>query len=114
MPAAISCAAGSGDAAAWALAHVSGQPRETARRQRSEERVRVAEMVRRRGMADPGALGRAAQREASMAALGQLRLGGLQQRVAQVAAVVRGAPAIPLRDARDRLMLRSLRRKDGG
>ncbi len=61
---------------------------ETFRRQRGQQAVGVAEMVRRRSVADPRPLGDAAQGEALDAALGQLGLAGFQQHGAQVAVMV--------------------------
>ena len=62
-------------------------------RQRGQQAVHVAKMVRRRGVADARALGHTAQREALDAALGQLGLAGLQQDRAQVAVVIGTAGA---------------------
>ena len=56
--------------------------------QRAQEPVHVAEVVRRGGVADPGALGDRAERELLDPVRGELGLGGGEERCAQVAVVV--------------------------
>ena len=56
--------------------------------ERGQEAVRVAEVVRRRGVADAGALGDAAERELLDPLLGELGLCCREERGAQVAVVV--------------------------
>ena len=56
--------------------------------QRGQDAAGVGEVMRRGGVADPGALGDGAEREALDAALGEFRLGGFEQRRAQVAVVI--------------------------
>ena len=59
------------------------------RAQRAQKSGHVLEMVRRGGMADIGALGRGAEREAFQPVFRQFLLGGLQQKGRQIAFMVR-------------------------
>jgi hypothetical protein len=97
MPAAVSCAFFSGPAAACSSPHRLRQPRETGRRQGVEQGVGIPEVMRRRGVADARPLGRAAQRKGIDALFDQFGLGGIQQRRAQIAMVIRLVLVLPRR-----------------
>ncbi len=61
---------------------------EPLRRQRRQKAAHIAEMMRRRRMADARALGHRPQRESLDPALGQLGLSGRQQGRAQIAVMI--------------------------
>ena len=70
------------------LRHRVREPREGARSHGGEQLVEAREVVVRRRVRDPGGLRELAQRERLEAALVEPGLGGVEQRLAQVAVVV--------------------------